>query len=76
MRTENELQTISEALSYLQTHIGNSFDMLKKEFDELKKEINLLKYNVDKTNQENWKVNQNFKQLSDKVQKWEDENGD
>ena len=76
MRTENELQIVSEALLNLQNHIGQSFDIFKHELNELKKEINFLKYNVDKTSQENWKVNQNFKQLSDKVQKWEDENGD
>lgn len=75
MLSEHELKAVSDALMHLQKLVGSSFDGMKYELEEIKKEINMLKYNVDKTSQDNWKANQNIKQLSNKIDKLENENG-
>jgi hypothetical protein len=75
MLSEHELKAVSDALTHLQKLVGSSFDGMKYEIDQIKKEINLLKYNVDQTFQDNRKANQNIKQLSIKIDKLENENG-
>ena len=76
MLSEHELKAVSDALMHLQKLVGSSFDGMKYELEEIKKEINMLKYNVDKTSQDSWKVNQNLKQITNKIEKFEAENGD
>jgi hypothetical protein len=56
-------------------HAIAAINEIAKEINEFRKEINLLKYEREKLQNLNRQVYNNMKETQEKIQRWENENG-